>query len=31
MTSRIEYTSNGFKDFYKEVGVKREMTVAYNL
>jgi hypothetical protein len=25
-----EYTSNDFKDFCKEVGIKRELTVSYN-
>jgi transposase InsO family protein len=25
-----EYTSNDFKDFWKEVGIKRELTVLYN-
>jgi transposase InsO family protein len=25
-----EYTSNGFNDFYKEAGRKRELTVPYN-
>ena len=25
-----EFTSNEFKDFYKEVGIKRELTTPYN-
>ena len=25
-----EYTSNDFKDFYKEAGIKREKIVSYN-
>jgi len=25
-----EYTSNAFHDFYKEEGIKRELTVPYN-
>jgi transposase InsO family protein len=25
-----EYISNDFKDFCKEVGIKRELTVSYN-
>jgi transposase InsO family protein len=25
-----EYTSNDFSDFYKEAGIKRELTVPYN-
>jgi transposase InsO family protein len=25
-----EYTSNDFKDFYKEAGIKRELTISYN-
>jgi len=25
-----EYTSNEFKDFYKEAGIKRELRVSYN-
>jgi transposase InsO family protein len=25
-----EYTSNEFKDFYKEAEIKRELTVSYN-
>jgi len=25
-----KYTSNEFKDFYKEVGIKRELTISYN-
>jgi transposase InsO family protein len=25
-----EYTSNDFKDLYKEAGIKRELEVSYN-
>ena len=25
-----EYTSNDFKDFYKEARIKRELTISYN-
>ena len=25
-----EFTSNEFKDFYKDVGIKRELTTPYN-
>jgi transposase InsO family protein len=25
-----EYSSNDFKDFYKEEGIKRELTISYN-
>jgi transposase InsO family protein len=25
-----EYTSNEFKDFYKEAEIKRELTISYN-